>query len=173
MQQHNGAHHETERNRETPPAWAQWWRAPLSTAGSPPFHAACCWQAESAAPSRADPALVHSLWHWPSDSERSSLRHKHEGAVEFLILLLNNNLHCDTLQLESGKKPSSSVYNFVLIKFCIAAPGIAVVFLCKVPVLLGSNSWKALMRSDLCTNSCSLRACRADLSVHPTLPKNR
>lgn len=59
-----------------PQVWAQWWRTPSSTAGSPPNHTGCCWQAGGAAPSRADPDSVLSLWHWPSASERSSLRHR-------------------------------------------------------------------------------------------------
>lgn len=69
-----------------PLVWAQWWRTLLSTAGSPPCRTGCCWQAEGAAPSRADPASVLPLWHWPSGLKRSSLTHWQQYTVELLLI---------------------------------------------------------------------------------------
>lgn len=47
--------------KKTPLVWAQWWRALVSTAGSPPCRAGPCWWAGGAAPSKANPASALSL----------------------------------------------------------------------------------------------------------------
>lgn len=75
--------------------------------------------------------------------------------------------------LERSSLNHKQKYTVELFHSCVCESYVIAAQCVVLPVLLASNSWKALMRSDLCTNSCSLRARRADLSVHPTLTQNR